>query len=394
MRVRGITPTLKKQSGLINPMAEKIGEALYGWLQSQRHRLAFYIILLPMLLLTVYYLALAANRYVSEAKVVVKHSGDATTNLGGLSLPFLGAVGGASTEDAQHLREFIHSQDLLSQLDKQLDLRKEFSLHGLDVAQMLPPWATREDFLEMYRKRVEVTFDEKTGVLTIITQGYTPEFAQQFNQAILSESERFINEISHRVAREQVEFANQELQRSRKSLDQARDRLLGFQNTNTVLDPAATAEITQRVIAELEAQLAAREVELNTLSGMLQSDAAQVVTLRQTIAGLKQQIRAEQKKLTSTKGGALNKVAAEYLDYRALVDFQSDVYKISLATLEKMRLEAARKIKSLAVLSSPQLAEEAQYPRRAYMLGAWLFGLCMLFGLIRLTLEIVEDHRD
>ena len=375
-------------------MAEKIGEVIYGWLQRQRQRLALYIIVLPMLLLVVYYGLVAADRYVSEAKVVVKRSGDLASSLGGFSLPFLGSVGSASGEDALHLREFIHSLDLLERLDKQINLRQEFALKGLDVFEMLPPWASKEDFLKLYRKRVEVGFDDKTGVLGIVTQGHTPEFAQQFNQAILAEAERFINELSHRVAREQLEFANGELQRSRKDLDQARDRLLAFQNSNTVLDPAATAEITQRVIAELEAQLASREVELNTLSGMLQSDAAQVVTLRQTVAGLKRQIRTEQKKLTSTKGGALNKVAAEYLDYRAMVDFQSDVYKISLATLEKMRLEAARKVKSLAVLSSPHLAEEAKYPRRAYMLGAWLFALCLLFGLVRLTLEIVEDHRD
>ena len=375
-------------------MAEKFGEAIYGWLQRQRHRLAFYIIVLPMLFLCAYYLLFAANRYVSESKVVVKRSADAASTFGGISLPFLGAVGGASNEDALHLREFIHSQDLLDRLDQQLELRKAFSLKGLDAIEMLPPWASKEDFLTLYRKRVEVGFDDKTGVLSIVTQGYTPEFAQKFNQAILNEAERFINELSHRVAREQVEFSNHELQRSRKDLDQARDRLLAFQNTNTVLDPTANAEMTQRVISELEAQLAAREVELSTLSGMLQTDAAQVVTLRETVSGLKRQIGAEKKKLTSTKGGALNKVAAEYLDYRAMVDFQADVYKISLATLEKMRLEAARKVKSLAILSSPHLAEEPRYPRRAYMLGAWLFGLCLLFGLVRLTLEIVEDHRD
>jgi capsular polysaccharide transport system permease protein len=375
-------------------MAERLGEAIYGWLRGQRHRLGLYIIVLPMLLLLLYYLLLAADRYVSEAKVVVKRSGDASAQLGGITLPFLGAVAGASNEDALHLREFIHSQDLLNRLDQKLDLRKEFSLHGMDVVQMLPSWATREDFLELYRQRVEIGFDEKTGVLTVTTQGYTPEFAYRLNQAILAEAESFINELSHRVAREQVEFANRELERSRQGLDQARDRLLGFQNANAVLDPAASAEITQRVIAELEGQLAAREVELGTLAGMLQKDAAQLVTLRQTIAGLKRQVAIEKKKLTSRKGEALNRVAADYLELRAMVDFQADVYKISLATLEKMRVDAARKVKSLAVLAGPQLAEEARYPRRGYMLGAWLFGLCMLFGLVRLTLEIVEDHRD
>ena len=85
-------------------MAEKIGEAIYGWLRGQRQRLALYIIVIPMLLLAVYYGLLAADRYVSEAKVVVKRSGDLASSLGGFSLPFLGSVGGASTEDALHLR--------------------------------------------------------------------------------------------------------------------------------------------------------------------------------------------------------------------------------------------------------------------------------------------------
>lgn len=375
-------------------MAEKIGEVIYSWLQRQRHHLGLYIVVLPMLVLLVYYLFLAADRYVSEAKVVVKHSGDASAQFGGIALPFLGTVGGASSEDALHLREFIHSQDLLDRLDKELDLRAEFALKGYDVVQMLPSWATKEDFLKLYRKRVEVAFDDRTGVLTIATQAHTPEFAQRFNEAILREAELFINELSHRVAREQVQFAGRELERSRKHLDQARDRLLGFQNTAAVLDPTASAESTQRVIAQLEGQLAAREVEYNTLAAMLQGDAAQLVALRQTIAGLKRQIGIEKRKLTSQKGEALNSVSAEYLDHRAMVDFQTDVYKVSLATFERMRVEAARKVKSLAVLASPQLPEEAKYPRRTYMLGAWLFGLCMLFGLVRLTLEIVEDHRD
>jgi capsular polysaccharide transport system permease protein len=375
-------------------MAEKTGAALLGWLRRQRQRLAFYIIVLPMLLLTVYYALLAMDRYVSESKVVVRHSADSGAQLSGFSLPFLGGIGGASSEDAYYLREFIHSQDLLDRLDRQLDFQKEFALKRLDVVAMLPPWATREDFLELYRKRVEVGFDEKTGVLNIVTHGSTPEFAQRFNQAVLKESERFINELSHRAAREQVEFANQELLHARKALDAARDKLLAYQNTRNILDPVATAEGASRMVAELEAQVAIKEVELNTLSGILQNNAAQVVSLRQTIAGLQQQVAIEKKKLTSDKGGALNRVAAEYLDYRGMVDFRVDVYKISLATLEKTRLEAARKVKSLAVLSSPQLPEEAKYPRRAYMLAAWLFALCLFYGLIRLTLEIIEDHRD
>ncbi|MGE0558402.1 MAG: hypothetical protein AB7O69_09040 [Burkholderiales bacterium] len=375
-------------------MAEKFGAALIGWLQGQRHRLAWYVIFAPMLVLTVYYSLLASDRYVSESRLVIKRSAENGVEIGGFSLPFLGVSGGANTEDSVHLREYIYSQDIFDRLDQRLKLRDEFALKGLDFVRMMPPWATKEDYLERYRESVEFAWDDKSGVVVITTHGSAPDFALRFNEAILKESERFINELSQRVARDQMEFADQELLRARKELDKAKEKLLGYQNARNVLDPTTTAEVTTRVIAELEVQQAAREVELNTLSGMLQNDSAQVMALRQTLTGIRQQIAAEKAKLTSPKGRALNREAAEFLDYRAMVEFRGDVYKISLATLEKVRLEAVRKTKTLAVLSSPQVPEEAKYPQRLRTLGTWLFALCLLYGFIRLTIEIVEDHRD
>jgi len=375
-------------------MAEKLGAAIYAWLQTQRHRLAWYIIGVPMLVLTVYFGLLATDRYVSESRIVIKRNAESGVQIGGFSLPFFGGSSGANVEDSIHLREYVYSQDLFEVLDKELNLREEFALKGLDFIQMMPPWATKEDYLERYRQVLEFAWDDKSGVIVITTHGSSPDFARKFNEAVLKESEKFINELSRRVAREQLEFADQELLRARKELDGAKEKLLSFQNTSKVLDPMVSAEVTTRVIAELEAQSAAKEVELNTLGGMLQSDAAQVVALRQTIAGIRQQIVAEKSKLTSSKGKALNREAAEFLDYRGMVEFRTDVYKIALGTLEKIRLEVARKARTLAVLSSPQIPEKARYPQRLRTLGSWLFGLCLLFGFIRLTIEIVEDHRD
>lgn len=375
-------------------MVERLFQIIYGPIHRQRHRLGLIIVVVPMVLLLIYYLLIAVDRYDSESRVVVKRNADAGAILGGISLPFLGVMGSSSNEDAMHLKEFIHSMDMLEKLDKQFQLRENLKLRGLDIVNHLPPWATKEDFFELYRKRVTVDFDEKTGVLVIHAQAHTAEQARKLNAAILTESDAFMNELSQRIAREQVDFANKELLRARKSLDEAKENLLNFQNKSGMLDPVASAEVGNRLIAELEGQLAGKEVEYNTMSAVLQNNAPQLVSLRQTIESLKKQIQAERKKLTSSQNGGINRKAAQYMDYRALVEFHGDVYKISLAAVEKMRLEAARKVKSLAVLSAPTLPEEAEYPRRAYMLGTWLFVLLLLFGLIRLTIEIIEDHRD
>lgn len=375
-------------------MVDTIFRIVYGPISRQRHQLGLYIILIPMLLLTVYYLLIASDRYVSESKVVVERSANLGGQIEGLALPILGVVGGANREDALHLIEFIQSYDMLERLDKQFDLRNELALKGLDIVNRLPPWATKEDFLKLYRDRVELGFDDKNGVLTISTQGQSAEQSQKINQAILVEAEGFINAISQKSAREQLEFANQELQSARKRLDEAKENLLGFQNKFGDVDPAASMQVSEGVIAGLEGQLAAKEVELKSMSSMMQDKAPQLVALRHTIDSLRQQIEVERKKQTSTKGNGLNRTTSRYLEYKAMVDFQTDIYKISLAATEKLRVEAARKVKTLAILSSPQVPEEAKYPRRTYMLAAWFLGLCVLFGLVRLAIEIVEDHRD
>lgn len=367
---------------------------LVGLAVALRRNLAIVIIVIPMIALALYYVAIATPRYQSESKLVVKKSADAVSQLAGFSLPFLGALGGASGEDVLYLREYILSPDLIDKLDRQLNLHEEFYIHGIDIFSALPPWAKKEDFIRYFRKRVELAYDEKTGILTIRTQATSPEFALKFNQAILMESDNFINELSHQIAREQNEFASQELQRAKKSLNEAKERLLAYQNQNQLLDPTESAGVATRVIGELEGQLAGKEVEYRAMGSALQPEAAQMQAIRHAIGSLKTQIDTEKKKLASPKDVSLNRTASVYLEYKQLLDFQTELYKLSMSAVEKMRVESARKVKTLAILSSPQLADEAEFPKPGYLLLVWFFCLSMLFGFVRLVLEIIEDHRD
>ena len=78
--------------------------------------------------------------------------------------------------------------------------------------------------------------DDKTGLLNIQTQGFSPEFALKFNQTVLKESERFINEMSHRIARDQLAFAESEMEKARQRLDASKAELLSYQDSNNVLE--------------------------------------------------------------------------------------------------------------------------------------------------------------
>jgi capsular polysaccharide transport system permease protein len=375
---------------MFEAMTEKLGRLAVVL----RKNLAVVIIVIPIIALAFFYVAIATHRYQSESKLVVKKSADAVSQLAGFSLPFLGALGGASGEDVLYLREYILSADLIDKLDTELNLHEEFGVHGIDIFSALPPWAKKEDFIRYFRKRVELAYDEKTGILTVRTQATSPELAQKLNQAILRESENFINELSHQIAREQNEFANQELLRAKNALNEAKERLLAYQNQHQLLDPTESAGVASRVIGELEGQLAGKEVEYRAMGSALQPEAAQMQAIRQAIGSLKTQIDAEKKKLTSAKDVALNRTASVYLEYKQLLDFQTELYKLSMSAVEKMRVESARKVKTLAILSHPQLADDAEFPKPGYLLLVWFFSLSMLFGFVRLVLEIIEDHRD
>lgn len=362
-----------------------------GYKQENIGRRAIYF---AILIITSYYGFLAESRYTSESKIVVRRSTDSLSQLGGISLPFLGAIGGSSAEDAYQLREYINSNDMLEVLDNELGLQEHLRHFHLDIFNTLLPWEKKEKFLKIFRKSIEISFEEKTGILTISAHGNSPDFAYRLNYAIIKESERFINDQTHRVSREQLEFANSELLRARKAMDDAKDGLIAYQNNKGLIDPLASAQSTFVIIAGLESQLANKEVELKTLSRVMQSNSDQIIAIQKSITVIKNQINHEKSRLTAPDESSLNRISANYLERKGLVDFYSDVYKISLAATEKLRVETARKIKTISIISSPYLPEQSDFMHKIYMWASWLFIIIITYGAFKLTVEIIEDHRD
>ncbi|WP_312239650.1 capsule biosynthesis protein [Pantoea sp.] len=351
------------------------------------------IILLPMALLLIYLVIFSEPRYMSESKVAIKRSSDidgSSLNVGLL----LGASNPSSAEDALYLKEYINSPDMLAVLDKQLHFHQAFSQSGWDFLNHLSTDITAERFLDYYRSRIAVSYDDKTGLLDIQTQGFTPEFAQRFNQAVLKESERFINELSHRIARDQLTFAENEMQKARATLDESKAQLLAYQNNNNVLDPEASALAASTLVNTLMGQKIQMEADLRNLLTYLRDDAPQVVSAKNAIASLQAQIENEKSKITAPEGHKLNRMAVDFEEIKAKVSFDTDIYKLALTSIEKTRVEAARKLKVLSVISSPQLPQESTYPNSPYLIACWLLVCVLMFGTLKLLLAVIEDHKD
>lgn len=357
--------------------------------------LALGVIVLPALLFGLYLGFIAADRYVSESMITVRRSGSEGGSLPGAAL-MLAGIAPASHEDTLHLKDFILSQGLLDKLEQRLQLRRHYAQAGLDLPFQLRESATREDFAEYYRRRVEVGFDDKSALLKVRTQGFTADFARQLNQAILEESERFVNETSHRIARENMNFAEGELKRASELLQTARNDLLAFQARHKTLDPTAQAVGSGALSMELQASRSRLEAELHGLLTFLKEDAFQVQTLKARIAAIDTQIAAEQARATAQnrQGERLNVLAADFQALQLKVQFAQDAYKMALTAVESTRIESTRKLKNVVVVEPPTRPESAEYPLRSYNFLTLLTVCVLLFAILRLVLAIVREHQD
>jgi capsular polysaccharide transport system permease protein len=356
---------------------------------------------MPMLLYGLYLGLVAADRYVSESLIAVRQAGGEGASLPGAAM-LLAGVNPPAREDTLYLKEFIHSRGLLQTLQDRLDLRGHYSTASLDWPFRLAPGASREDFVDFFRARVEVLFDDRSSLLRVRAQGFDAATAQQLNRAILEESERFVNESSHRIARERLRFAEGELQLASERLQTARSALLAFQNKHRLLDPRAQALAADTLTSELEATKSRLEAELGSLRAFLFDDSYQVSALKSRIDALQRQIDAERRRATTNgttgkngnNGARLNALAIDFQGLQLQTEFAQDAYKLALSAVENARIDATRKLKSLIVVEPPSLPETAEHPRIAYNLATLLAICVLLYAITRLVLATIREHQD
>jgi capsular polysaccharide transport system permease protein len=291
------------------------------------------------------------------------------------------------------LQEYLLSNDILKLADQQLGLRKAYTAPAIDIFFRLKPNATQEQFLDYFQRRVEVQFDDNSGLLKIRAQAFTPDIALKLNQLLVETGEKFINEVSHRLAREQLTFAESELAKAQGNVQTAKLALEAFQREYGVLDPAAQAMGNTSLTVQLQAILAKKEADLKGLVGVYDANALPIKALREEINGLRAQLDAETKRaFGGATGSKLNKLAVDYQTLVLSLEFAQEGYKLALTGAESSRIESTRKLKSVVLVESPTLPESAEYPRRWYNLLALVLGLLLLYGIVSLVVATIEDH--
>ena len=361
--------------------------------QTLLHRRIISAARIASLLAAIYWLAIASDRYVSEAHIIIQR----TDLPGGQGMDFSSLLGGASSNrsDELLLRDHLLSVDMLKKLDATLHLHDHYSDRQRDpLTRMWRQAPTIEWFHRYYLSRVSVELDDYAGVLVVQAQGFDAQTAHAISAQLVQEGERFMNGMAHRLAQEQVVFLEKQVAQMYERAMQARQAVLRYQNQKGMVSPQATAENIAAIIAKLEAQRTELQTQRSVGQAYLVPTHPNIVQLDQQIGAVQKQITQEQAKLASPDGKTLNRTVEEFPRLEMEAVFAQDVYKTALVALEKGRIEATRTIKKVSVLQAPSVPESALMPLRFYNTLVFTLVALLLAGVVHLLMAIVRDHKD
>jgi len=354
------------------------------------------LLLIPIALSGIYFYAIARDRYVTRSDFVIRKAEESDTNVAGAGLAsLLGRGNQLSLEDARFLKTYLQSPQVLADLDRTYDLDQAYAQKGLDRFAGMKPGLSKEKRLNYFKKQVSVNLDEISGAIVLRTIGLDPKASLNLNRFMLAKSEQFVNRLNQDISQKQLNFAESELGRARGNLNQAKNRLLAYQDSNTVIDPKGEAELAGQTISKLQEKLVELRVELATLKRQFKDPTEpEVAVVADQVRELEQQIQKERRSLVSSKGRDLNRKAADMLKLESEVNFATDSYKLALTSVEKARIESKRQQKFMALLSAPQLPEDPQNDWRSKGFFTVLASCAVGFSLTKFIFGMQASHRQ
>ncbi len=390
-----MTKLLKNRDGnkAANPaVTSKIGKKVPYFVRI--FQIIVWLISICGLLSIPYWLQIASDRYVSEARVLLQKT-DQLSGLGGDIPVIVSGGGGPNRGDQLLLREYLLSVDMLKKLDASFDLRGHYSDTKWDfISRMWFKNPPMERFYDYWLSRVDVTYDDYSGVLYISAQAFDPKISQEIVNMMIRDGEAHMNQMSHELAQVQVQFLASQVTLSHDRLLEASHAVIEFQNRKGLVSPKESMEALSSLIGKLEAQKTEVQTRLDALPSSLSPDHPTILMLKKSLQSVDQQIAQKQAELTSPARKTLNSANEEFQRLEMELGFVQDVYKTALSGLEKGRMDASRTLKKISVFQTPTMPDFPLKPQRFYNTLVSLMLAATLAGVVALLGSIIRDHVD
>jgi capsular polysaccharide transport system permease protein len=362
---------------------------------------------LPTFVAALFYVFVAADRYVSEARFAVRsNEAPAADALGMIT----GLPSSAIVSDSYIVADYVISRDMVAELERRLPLRTIYADERADFFSRLDPEVTLEELVEYWQSRVDVYYDSTKNTIAVEVQAFSPDAAERIAREIVDIVRLLVNDLSAQARRDAVQFAAAEVMRAELRVRGARSDLLVFRVKNNELDPTESASATLTIAAELEGERSRLASQLASLSGYLAEDAPSIQMLKSRIAALDGEIGRIQGQISQAETkpggpgpdaagegeiapeGAIASIVGEYQELVLNQEFAETAYTAALGSLERARAEATRNQSYLAIYAHPDKAQQPTYPVRWLGILIVLVVSATLWAIGVFGFLTVKDH--
>jgi tyrosine-protein kinase Etk/Wzc len=331
----------------------------YWQVIKKRRKVVFYAFLIAVAAAALISLLMTPTYQAKTTLIAVESSQTSfATALGALqNLPFLGGMvsGSLGKTTTDKLVSILNSRTVAEAVIKKLDLTKIIFKNKWDEKRGAwhtdkPP--TLQDTLKLLQQDIVRVTNDRKGLIAVSVEYRDPKVAADIANEYTVGLQKFLNENSISLAKRNRIFLGKQLETTKSDLKKAEEELRNFQTEKRVAVMDAQAESSIKALAELKAQIIAREVQLGSLREYATRANPEVKRIEDEIRELRQQLDRMEKGSKERKGeesiGAFiplseaPTVGLEYARLKRDVLIQQKVFELLTQQFELAKIEEAK----------------------------------------------------
>ena len=336
---------------------------------------------------------LMPNIYTSTARILPSQE-----NQGGLGSMLSG--GGAGLASLVGLSSQVSSSAAYVAMLKSRTI-SEAVIERLDLMNKFQ-WQSRTIAYNSIRNKIEVSIGKWDRIITITMSDKDPELASKIVNTYVDELQKFHAKRSLKSAGKERIFLEKRLLEVKADLADSEEALKAFQEKNKAIRIDAQASAIIEAISQLKGQLANREVELGVLLSSQTENNPQVISIRESIAQIKNQINRLESAPDAASDSddiflATSEVPELGLRYaRLLRDFkvQESIYELLIKQYEIAKINEKRETSVIQVLDAAIPADSKSKPRRSVIVLFVTFSMGMCAVLFIVVRQLYFDFKS
>ena len=344
---------------------------------------------IPTFLATIYYGIFASDIYVSEAKFAVRSVQGASTSTG-LTAILAGAAPSSGGQDSLVVMEYSQSHDLLSGVQREVDVLSHYSDDDIDFLSRLDESSSNREKLSHFLDHVILQRDSISDVISLKVRAYDAQTAQDIAQRTIDLNEQVINTLSNRMEDDAMTSAIREVENAENRLKNAADLMASFRSEHDSFSPQEESSALFSRVAGIEASITEARASLTEKRAYIRESAPEIKSLKNRINALERQLRVEKSRAMGDDDKALGGLMTEYQPMVLEEEMARQQYAATLSTLEIARLDALKQKQYLVTFVSPSLPSEPSEPRRVrqiIIVMVYSFLAYLIFGLLWAALK-------